>query len=69
MDYTCENCKLRHTWDCDDGGVMRKCSDFELDESTLSSEEQMFLRVMRQVMSEKSQNKDFMSVLEETYEL
>ena len=54
MDYTCENCKLRHTWDCDDGGVMRKCSDFELDESTLSSEEQRLLRVMRQVMSEKS---------------
>lgn len=21
MDYTCENCKSRHTWDCDDGGV------------------------------------------------
>ena len=54
MDYTCENCKSRHTWDCDDGGVMRKCSDFELDEPTLSSEEQRLLRVMRQVMSEKS---------------
>ena len=53
MDYTCENSKLRHTWDCDDGGVMRKCSDFELDESTLSNEEQRLLRVMRQVMSEK----------------
>ena len=59
MDYTCENCKSRHTWDCDDGGVMRKCSDFELDESTLSSEEQRLLRVMRQVMSEKLQNKDY----------
>ena len=54
MDYTCENCKSRHTWDCDDGGVMHKCSDFELDESTLSSEEQRLLRAMRQVMSEKS---------------
>ena len=43
MDYTCENCKSRHTWDCDDGGVMRKCSDFELDESTLSSEEHIIL--------------------------
>ena len=53
MDYSCKNCKSRHTWDCDDGGVMRKCSDFELDESTLSSEEQRLLRVMRQVMSEK----------------
>ena len=61
MDYTCENCKSRHTWDCDDGGVMRKCSDFELDESTLSSEEQRLLRAMRQVMSEKLQNKDFIS--------
>ena len=59
MDYTCENCKSRHTWDCDDGGVMRKCSDFELDESTLSSEEQRLLRVMRQVMSEKLQNEGF----------
>ena len=64
MDYTCENCKSRHTWDCDDGGVMRKCSDFELDESTLSNEEQRLLRVMRQVMSEKSQNKDFIWFLE-----
>ena len=59
MDYTCENCKSRHTWDCDDGGVMYKCSDFELDESTLSNEEQRLLRVMRQVMSEKPQNEGF----------
>ena len=54
MDYTCENCKSSQTWDWDDGGVMRKCSDFELDESTLSNEEQRLLRVMRQVMSKKS---------------
>ena len=64
MDYTCENCKSRHTWDCDDGGVMRKCSDFELDESTLSSEEQRLLRIIRQVMSEKPQNKDSICILE-----
>lgn len=54
MDYTCENCKYRHTWDCDDGGAMRKCSNFELDEMTLSEEEKKMLRVMRQVIREKS---------------
>ena len=53
MDYSCENCKYRHTWDCDDGTVTHKCSDFELDEATLSGEEQMLLRVMRQVMREE----------------
>lgn len=54
MDYTCENCKSRHTWDCDDGGVRYKCENFELDESTLSKEEQRLLRVMRQVIRERS---------------
>lgn len=54
MDYTCENCKHRHTWDCDDGGAMRKCSNFELDETTLSEEEKKMLRVMRQVMREQT---------------
>jgi len=52
MDYTCENCKSRYTWDCDDGSYRRKCEDFELDESTLSKREQELLRVMRQVMRE-----------------
>lgn len=53
MDYTCENCKSRYTWDCDDGGVRWKCENFSLDELTLSKREQEILRVMRQVMSEK----------------
>lgn len=53
MDYTCENCKSRYTWDCDDGHVTHKCKDFELDERTLSEKEQMMLRVMRQIMKEK----------------
>lgn len=57
MDYTCENCKSRHTWDCDDGTDAPrnyKCGDFELDESTLSEEERKMLRVMRQIMRENS---------------
>lgn len=53
MDYTCENCTQRHTWDCDDGRPTRKCEYFELDESTLSNHEREMLRVMRQVMREK----------------
>ena len=52
MDYTCENCKYRYTWDRDDGDVRWKCADFELDESTLSVEERTLLRVMRQVAKE-----------------
>jgi hypothetical protein len=51
MDYTCENCTNRRTWDCEDC-CGRHCEDFELDESTLSEKEQMLLRVMRQVMRE-----------------
>ena len=54
IDYTCENCKSRFTWDCDDGGYRCKCELFELDESTLSNEEQMLLRVMRQIAKENS---------------
>ena len=52
MDYTCENCKSRYTWDCDDGWVTHKCEDFELDENTLSESERELLRVLRQVMRE-----------------
>ena len=51
MDYTCKNCKSRFTWDCE-GCWDRRCEDFELDESTLSEEEQKMLRVLRQVMRE-----------------
>ena len=54
MNYTCDNCKSRYTWDCDDGGVRWKCENFELDESTISEREREMLRVMRQVMIEKS---------------
>ena len=54
MDYTCENCKSRFTWDCDDGRARWKCEDFELDESTLSEEERRMLRVLRQVMRENN---------------
>ena len=53
MDYTCENCKYRHTWDCDDGGYRSKCDDFQLDEGTLSNDEAMLLRVMRQIERER----------------
>lgn len=56
MDYTCENCKSRHTWDCDDGGYRCKCSDFQLDEDTLNENERAMLRVMRQVMREQRGN-------------
>ena len=52
MDYTCENCKSRYTWDCDDGYYRCKCENFELDENTLGEEERRMLRVMRQVMRE-----------------
>ena len=52
MDYTCENCTNRHTWDCEDGWCKRRCSEFKLDESTLSEEECRMLRVLRQVMRE-----------------
>lgn len=51
MDYTCENCKGRNTWDCEDYWG-RHCENFELDESTLSEEEQKMFRVLRQVMKE-----------------
>ena len=51
MDYTCENCKSRNTWDCEDC-FGRKCENFELDESTISQKEQMLLRVMRQALKE-----------------
>lgn len=57
MDYTCENCKSRYTWDCDDGRPTRRCEWFELDESTLSKEERAMLRVMRQVMRENGKQK------------
>lgn len=54
MDYTCDNCVYRHTWDCDDyGGVRYKCEDFTLDESTISEDEKELLRVMRYVLKEK----------------
>ena len=54
MDYTCENCKQRHAWDCDDGGATFRCDNFELDETTLSESEREMLRVMRNIMREKN---------------
>ena len=53
MDYTCENCRNRFTWDCEDNWN-RQYEDFELDENTLSEKEQMMFRVLRQIMKEKS---------------
>lgn len=50
MGYTCENCKGRFTWDCDDGRATRKCEEFELDESTLDGDERRMLRALRQVI-------------------
>ena len=54
MDYTCENCKNRYTWDCDDGWPTHKCEDFELDESTLSESEREVLRVLSYIMGGKN---------------
>ena len=52
MDFTCENCKSRFTWDCDDGSYRCKCEYFELDTSTLSEEEEKIFRAIRHVMRE-----------------
>ena len=54
MDYTCENCKYRYTWDCYDGWPTRKCEDFKLDESTLSKREREMLRVLSYIMGGKN---------------
>ena len=54
MDYTCENCKNRYTWDCDDGWRTHKCGDFELDESTLSEREREMFRVLSYIMGGKN---------------
>jgi hypothetical protein len=53
MNYTCENCKYRNTWDCEDcwGSA---CEDFKLDEDTLNEEERRMLRVLRQVIRENN---------------
>lgn len=53
MDYTCENCTQRHSWDCDDGWRRQRCDYFELDESTLTYTEREMFKVMRQVIREK----------------
>lgn len=53
MDYTCKNCMSRNTWDCEDSWCKR-CEDFKLDVATLSEEEQMLFRVVKQVMEEMS---------------
>ena len=52
MDYTCENCKSRFTWDCNDDFYRRKCENFALDETTLSEEERKILRTLRETMRE-----------------
>lgn len=54
IDYTCENCKNRYTWDCDDGWPTHKCEDFELDESILSEGEREMLRVLSYIMGGKN---------------
>ena len=51
MDYTCENCNNRNTWDCE-GRCVRRCDNFSLDLSTLCEKEQMLYRVLRQIMME-----------------
>ena len=56
MDYTCENCKARNTWDCEDRGCNKICNEFRLDESTLNENERIMLRVMRQVIREQRGN-------------
>ena len=54
MDYTCENCEYRHTWDCADGYVTHKCENFKLDENTLSESEREMLRVLSYIMGGKN---------------
>lgn len=53
MDYTCDNCENRYAAYCDNGMFRRKCSEFKLDEDTLSEEERKMLRAFRQVMEEQ----------------
>ena len=36
MNNLCERCKNRNTWDCEDSGARKNCSDFELDFDALS---------------------------------
>ena len=52
MNYTCENCKSRYAWDCEDRGSKRKCEYFELDEDTLGYDERMLLKVMNELIKE-----------------
>ena len=54
MDYTCENCKNRYTWDCDAGWPTHKCEAFNLDESTLSEREREMLRVLSYIIGGKN---------------
>lgn len=51
MNYTCENCKSRNTWDCEDcwGGY---CENFKLDEDTLDNEERRMFRILKQAIKE-----------------
>lgn len=51
MDYTCENCKSRNTWDCEDYWG-RRCENFTLDVNTLSEEEQKMFRMLQEIMRE-----------------
>lgn len=56
MDYTCENCTQRFTWDCDDGRPTYRCENFILDETTLSKREREILRALRQLMRERGKD-------------
>lgn len=51
MDYTCENCKSRYAWDCEDRGHRRKCKYF--DEDTLDYNEKILLKeAMKELIKE-----------------
>ena len=55
MSYSCENCKSRNTWDCENYWL-DYCENFELDEDTLSEEEQMVIRAIGQIIGESEGN-------------
>ena len=59
MEYTCENCKSRYTWDCEEryGG---SCENFRFDENTLDDEELKLFRVIKHAIKEVLKENDIL---------
>lgn len=56
MDYTCDNCKSRHTWDCDNGWNRHKsCDEFELDFNTLNNKQK---KTIQRILDGEDGNRD-----------